>query len=182
MLEPEARQLFLRHNPYPGDGLPNHCLRLRDLTLALARHRGFDADADLVAAAAWLHDIGLLVDDPEESRYLPRGLRYCEPYMDAWGVTGEARRELSHMLLYNHALHVSGEVAPTAEILRRAVQVEHSRGLIRNGLSRGEVKRIFREHPRGNFNKVLADFTRIAVFKDGVGTLLPTFFPSGGRR
>ncbi len=177
MLEVRAHDLFLKYNPYPGEGLPNHCLRLRDLTLALAAHRSSEVAPDLVGAGAWLHDIGLLVEDPNEARYLPRGLGFCEPYMDRWGVKGEARRELSHMLLYNHALRAPADMAPTAEIMRQAVQVEHSRGLIRNGLPRQVVKHVFRQHPRDNFSAVLASFTRTALLKDGVGTLVPTFFP-----
>lgn len=177
MLEARAHDLFLQHNPYPGHGLPNHCLRLRDLTLALASHRSARVDADLVGAGAWLHDIGLLVEDPDEARYLPRGLRFCEPHMDSWGVEGEARRELSHMLLYNHALRAPADIAPTAELMRQAVHVEHSHGLIRNGLPRRLVKQVFRDHPRDNFNVVLAGFTRTAVIKDGVSTLVPTLFP-----
>lgn len=177
MLETRARELFLKHNPYPGDGLPNHCLRLRDLTLALARQRSAEVDTDLVAAGAWLHDIGLLVEDDREPRYLRRGLLYCEPYMDAWELKGSSRQDLSDILLYNHALRAPASITPTAELLRLAVQVEHSKGLIRNGLVRQEIRKIFKAHPRDNFNNVLADFTRITLFRDGVSTLVPTFFP-----
>ncbi len=178
MLPQLARAEFERLNRYSGDGLPNHCRRMGALTLALAAAQDTPVDEELVWAGAWLHDIGLLVSgDTSQETYLQRGLRHCAPLMDRWGVHGEARKTLTDMLLYNHSLRPVTGIAPAAELMRQAVRVEHSNGLLRAGLSRAVIQRVFMDHPRDNFTHVLADFTRITVLGDGAGTLPAIFFP-----
>lgn len=58
-LGPLARELAA---PYYDDALPAHdrfhAKRVRDLSLRLAERRTEPVDADVLAAAAWLHDVG----------------------------------------------------------------------------------------------------------------------------
>jgi len=124
-----------------------------------------------------LHDIGLLFRDPLEPNYLKRGAALVEPLTGPWGLNGDATRDLREVLLYSHALVAPSGLGPTAELFRRAVQVEHSFGRRRHGLSKGLCRDIFAQYPRLRFNQVLADFFKTTVLDDGVAQLLPIFFP-----
>jgi hypothetical protein len=62
-------------------------------------------------------------------------------------------------MLYNHRLLPVPNLSPQADAFRRAVQIEHSRGLLRFGLERDAVRAVFDRYPRGNFDRVLLDFT-----------------------
>ncbi len=131
----------------------------------------------MVYAGAMLHDIGLFIRDPQEPNYLKRGAALVEPMIGPWGLCGDAARDLREILLYNHALVALPGLGTTAELFRRAVQVEHSFGGRRHGLSKGQCQDIFAQYPRLRFNRVLADFFKTTVLDDGVAQLLPIFFP-----
>ncbi len=174
----QARQLYLEHKPYRGDALDRHCQRLAAFTLAVAERNGIVLDPDFVAATAWLHDIGLLVKLQGTHNYLDRGLRFVEPLVDSWGLEDRQRRVFEEMMLYNHSMRPVAGVCEEAEMMRRAVQVEHSLGVVTHGLDRARVRQVFGEHPRRGLTPVLADFGRITVLHDGPGQLWHIFRPS----
>ncbi len=177
MLRAQARDLFLQHNPYPGDALENHCLRIAEFTMALAQTRDIPLDKDLVFAAAYLHDFGLLIKNRRVPLYLERGWRFVEPFASHWELDAEQYRELRDMLLYNHSLTPLPDLTPAGDLMRRAAQVEHSFGRWHHGLDQSTRERIFRTYPRLDLTRILVDFARITFLEDGIRTLKPMFFP-----
>lgn len=178
MLAPGARALYLEHKPYRGEALDMHCRRLAAFTLAQAELNGIGLDPDFVEATAWLHDIGLLVRLPGARNYLDRGLRFVEPLVDGWGLEARQRRIFEEMMLYNHSARPIPQLSDEAEMMRRAVQVEHSFGLLTHGLDRARVRQVFRDHPRRGLTPVLLDFGRVTVMQDGPAQLWHIFRPS----
>ena len=177
MYQEQAERLYRDTTPYRGEALDNHCIRLAELALALGQHHGVPLDDDLVRAVAWLHDIGLMVKRPGERAYPRRGLAFIEPLLDGWNLTAPQRRVVAQMMLYNHSLRPLQGLSPQAEMLRRAVQVEHSLGVVRHGLDEATIKGVFARWPRRGLTRILADFARITLLHDGPGQLLPLFFP-----
>jgi hypothetical protein len=177
MLSEKAKELFDRHSPYPGAALEHHNLRILAFSAALAEQQGFAIDHDLVAAGCHLHDFGLFLRDEAEPSYLKRSWRFVEPHARQWGVSGERLSILADVLLYNHSLRTVAGLSPVGELVRRAVQIEHSRGFRRHGLDRPQIKRTFTEYPRLDLTKILVDFARITIVADGPRQLWPMFFP-----
>jgi hypothetical protein len=174
----QAHELFQKHKPYRGDALDRHCQRLAAFTLLQGELNGVELDPELVAATAWLHDIGLLVKVEGTRNYLDRGLRFAEPLVDSWGLEPRQRRIFEEMMLYNHSVVPVPGLADEAEMMRRAVQVEHSIGVRTHGLAHARVREVFRRHPRRGLTPVLLDFGRITVLHDGPRQLWHIFRPT----
>jgi hypothetical protein len=79
-------------------------------------------------------------------------------------------------MLYNHRLLPVPNLSPAAECFRRAVIIEHSRGLKRYGLDRTSVKDVFAEYPRGNFDRVLLDFAWRTIKREPLTLVHGIFF------
>jgi len=173
----QAQQLYLEHKPYRGDALDRHCQRLAAFTKLQAELNGVPLDADFVDATAWLHDIGLLVKVPGTHNYLDRGLRFVEPLLESWDLPDRDRGIFEQMMLYNHSARPVAGLCDEAEMMRRAVQVEHSFGVFTHGLVRAHVREVFRRYPRRGLTPVLLDFGRITVMHDGPGQLWHIFRP-----
>ncbi len=181
----EARELFYKHNPYPGKALENHNIRLGHFATALAEKAGLPVDRDLLWTGCYLHDFGLLVNgsklgQPEldlEPLYLRRSWLAIREQASEWGMSPNQREVLRDILLYNHGLLPQRRIAPIADMVRQAVHVEHSRGLFGHGLSKSFCSGVFRDYPRLDLTHILVDFARIAVLQDGPAQLLPIFFP-----
>jgi hypothetical protein len=154
--------------------LANHNLRIGAFAEALA---GPGGDRELIWIAAWLHDIGLLIPERADRCYLRRSWRFAEPHARAWGLSADRRGRLRWMLRYTHALRPIEGLDPLADVLRRAVQVEHTHGLMAHGLERAVIRGVFARHPRAGLTRILADFTRITVLEDGPGQLADIFWP-----
>ncbi len=172
-----AQALFWAHNPYPGPALAAHNQRILAFALALGEQHHLSVDPDILAAACWLHDMGLLISEQEPRNYLHRGWHFVARAAADWGLTPAQRLTLAHGLLYNHALCRPRGIDPTAELIRLAVQVEHSRGLRRHGLARAGVKDVFARHPRGDLTRILIDFARRTLREDGPRQVPAIFFP-----
>ncbi len=177
MIKEKAFDILCEYNPY-GGALENHCIRLGEFAIALAARESLDLDYDLIYAGAYLHDIGLLVADDDSPNYLYRGVAFTAPLLDAWGLDAFQKQQMRDMLLYNHSFRTVTGITPMGEVLRRAVQVEHSLGKWSHGLERGVIKNIFRTYPRRGLNAILADFARISFKRDGVGEIYRLFFPA----
>ena len=103
---------------------------------------------------------------------------FIQPLVDEWDLSPQRRQIVREMMLYNHALRPLEGLTPQAELLRRAVQVEHSMGLRRHGLEQQEIQEIFRQWPRKGLTRVLVDFARITLLDDGLAALKPIFLPT----
>ncbi|MFO8073032.1 MAG: HD domain-containing protein [Polyangia bacterium] len=178
MYREKALEILREHNPY-GEPLENHCLRVAELTLALGEHRGVAVDEDLVFAIAYLHDLGLCVESRSPASYLVRGLEVARPHAESWGLDEGQLQTFEDGMLYNHSLAGVDGISPTGDLIRRAVQVEHSLGAISHGLPRREVEQVLARHPRRGFERVLLAFAKKAVLEDGPAEVLRIFFPTG---
>lgn len=154
-----AEAVFERTSPYDGPGLRNHCRRLFLFTEMLMRADGTQLRRDVAYAVAMCHDLGIVSRDDTGSTYLERSRSLFEREMEGRDLGDTPRRVLDECLVFNHRLLPVPGLSPQADAFRRAVQIEHSRGLLRFGLSREPVEAVFAAHPRGNFDRVLLDFT-----------------------
>lgn len=179
MLRERALELLRRTSEH-GVPLENHCRRLAEFAAALAAREGIATDPDLLAAATYLHDFGLLVRDPAERNYLRRGQRHVAERTAGWGLDAAQRKVLDDVMLYSHSLQAVPGISPQGELVRRAVGVEHSLGRLTHGLDRATCKEIFARIPRDGLNRVLLAFFRTAIVDDGPTELLRIFFPLGG--
>lgn len=171
-----GHSIFDKYNCYPGEGERNHCLRLIEFARLHLKHDGEQGDDGLLSLAAMLHDLGLMVQLRPGTNYLTRTVEIVHNELDDRGFDSETWELLEDCLLFNHAFTPPHELAPLAEAFRRAVFTEHSRGLRRFGVSRREVRSVFKTIPWDNFNIVLADFIwKTAVFEPS--TIRSIFFP-----
>lgn len=171
-----ALHIFEQYNPY-GIPLKNHCERLRHFTLELAKNEGIEADRDLVFAGAYLHDIGLLIPNDDCENYLYRGAAFAKPLIKEWGLNSTQEKQMTDMLLYNHSFKSIKGISPIGEMMRQAVQVEHSLGRWTHGLNKSFIQKVFTEVPRKGLNHVLTSFTKTSLKRDGVKEIYRLFFP-----
>lgn len=154
-----ADEVFARVSPYDGDGFKNHCRRLFHLTELLMAKTHADMDRDVAYAIAMCHDLGIVSRDDTGPTYLARSRALFERETAGHDLHGAAERVIDECMLYNHRLLPVPNLSPQADAFRRAVQIEHSRGLLRFGLDADAVQAVFTRYPRGNFDRVLLDFT-----------------------
>lgn len=179
MLEEKALSLFQHHNPYRGDSLKNHNLRIAAFAARLAEKRRLSVDRDLLGAACHLHDMGLLIPDRKEPSYLKRSWYLVRPYCQEWGLDTQQMAWVRDALLFNHSLRPVPGLSDLGEVVRLGVQVEHSLGIWSRGLSWSFCRDTFRKHPRMDLTRVLLDFARITLFEDGPSQLPKIFCPKG---
>ena len=177
MIRDRALTLLRTVSKY-GEPLENHCSRLAELAIALGEIEQIPMDEDLIWGACFLHDIGLCVKDPSERNYLKRGFKLVQKESAAWNLNEDQRQAMKDALLYNHSMSTVPGIHPLAELIRKAVSVEHSFGRITHGLDKRTVSSVFSKYSRKGFNRVLLSFFRIAILEDGPTELFRIFFPS----
>lgn len=158
-LASHADEVFERVSPYDGDGFRNHCRRLFHLTELLMARTHADMDRDVAYAIAMCHDLGIVSRDDTGPTYLARSRALFERETAGFDLRGAKQEIIDECMLYNHRLMKVPNLSGQADAFRRAVQIEHSRGLLRFGLERDAVAAVFDRYPRGNFDRVLVDFT-----------------------
>jgi hypothetical protein len=154
-----ADEIFARTSPYEGFGLENHCKRLHIFATALMRKRGLEFDVDLAYLVAMVHDLGIVSEKDEGVNYLQRSRALFHRETQGIALPPVKADVLDECLVYNHRVLPVPNLSPEAECFRNAVMIEHSHGLLRFGLDRDEVRPVYDEYPRGNFSRVLLDFT-----------------------
>lgn len=158
-LASHADEVFERVSPYDGDGFRNHCRRLFHLTELLMAKTHADMDRDVAYAIAMCHDLGIVSRDDTGPTYLARSRALFERETAGFDLHGAQGTLIDECMLYNHRLMAVPNLSGQADAFRRAVQIEHSHGLLRFGLDRDAVRAVFDLYPRGNFDRVLLDFT-----------------------
>lgn len=176
MYQEKGLNILRAHSPY-GQPLEYHCLRVAQFALALARHEHVVMDPDLTHAACYLHDIGLCAGDPADRSYLKRGRNFAMTQIDDWQLDEAQTKILEDTLLYNHSLVQIPGISIQADLVRRAVSVEHSLGALHHGLDRSFIKAQFRSYPRAGFNSVLLSFARTTIVDDSWVELFRIWFP-----
>lgn len=175
-LSRRAEQVFDRISPYDGDGLRNHCRRLSRLVCLLLEREGLALGHELVHAAAMVHDLGLVCEDVQGANYLERSRALFHRELRTPELTEGTMQIIDQCLLFNHRFRPVPGLSPEAECFRRAVWVEHFRGTRRYGLDRAAVGQVFRDHPRGNLDRVLVDFARRVLRREPRTLISGIFF------
>jgi hypothetical protein len=178
MLNDEALEILRANSPY-GIALENHCRRLAEFALALGEQRQVPLDEDLIRAGCFLHDIGLCVKNPRTANYLERGFEFVEPQIEEWALDEDQRRVFSDVMLFNHSIKEVPGISEPAEMVRLAVQVEHSLGRMTHGLDAAFCRGVFDNFPRHDFNRVLLSFFKTVMMEDGPLELFRIFLPTG---
>ncbi len=155
----KADEVFASTSPYEGVGLLHHCRRLYHLTTALMERRGVTFDPALAYFIAMVHDLGLVSEQDQGVNYLYRSLALFHRETDGLALPEVDAKIIEECIVYNHRVLAVPGLCDAAECFRNAVMIEHSYGLLRFGLDREQVKPIFKAYPRGNFDRVLFDFT-----------------------
>lgn len=178
-LRAKADEVFERVSPYKGFGFRNHCRRLHRFATGLLQQQGLELDHDLAYMIAMWHDLGLVTEQDEGVNYLRRSLALFHRESQGIDLSGTDPTVLEECLLYNHRLLPVPNLSAQAECFRKAVIIEHTHGLIRFGLDRDMVKDTFAQMPRGDFDRVLLDFTWRTVRREPLSLIHGVFF--GGR-
>lgn len=172
----KADQVFADTSPYEGEGFVNHCRRLFTFTSMLMEHRGVRFDPALAYFIAMVHDLGLVSERDQGSNYLRRSLALFHRETAGMDVPHEDPEVVEQCLLYNHRVLAVPGLSEAAECFRNAVMVEHTRGLRRFGLERARVEPVFETYARGNFDRVLLDFTWRTLSREPLTLVRGVFF------
>ena len=172
----KADEVFERTSPYEGVGLLHHCRRLHLLASLLMDARGVRFDPALAYFIAMVHDLGLVSERDEGVNYLRRSLALFHRETASLELPDEDPEVVEQCLVYNHRVLSVPGLSDAAECFRNAVMIEHSRGLIRFGLPKDRVAPIFERYPRGNFDRVLLDFTWRTVRREPLTLIRGIFF------
>ena len=154
-----ADRTFAEVSPYAGFGFQNHCTRLFHLTSMLMEQEGVQMPSDVAYLIAMVHDLGIVSEQDEGVNYLRRSLALFHRITADVELPEVDPDIVTECMVYNHRVLPVPNLSAQANCFRRAVQIEHTRGLVRFGLPRAPVRELFRRYPRGNFDRVLLDFT-----------------------
>ena len=171
-----ADAVFARVSPYDGLGFRNHCHRLFHFTELLMRKSRAVMDRDVAYTVAMCHDLGIVSRDDTGPTYLARSRALFEREMAGHDLAGTSARVIDECMLYNHRLLAVPNLSPQADAFRRAVQIEHGRGLFRFGLDADDIRDVFAKYPRDNFDRVLLDFTWRTLSREPLTLIHGIFF------
>jgi len=171
-----ADEIFERVSPYDGDGFRNHCRRLFHFTEMLMQRDAATMDREVAYTVAMCHDLGIVSRDDTGPTYLARSRALFERETAGHDLAGTPSHIVDECMLFNHRLLPVPNLSPQANAFRRAVQIEHGRGLLRFGLERDAVKAVFARYPRGNFDRVLLDFTWRTLTREPLTLINGIFF------
>jgi hypothetical protein len=162
----KADEIFSRTSPYEGFGFKNHCQRLYTFVSMLLAKENLQMDDGLAYLIAMVHDLGLVSEVDEGRFYLERSYALFQRETKELALPNEDPEVIKQCLVYNHRLLPVPGLSPVADVFRRAVQIEHAKGVITYGLPRHEVRAVYKQYPRGNFDWVLVDFTKRVLSKE----------------
>ncbi|MBK6921007.1 MAG: hypothetical protein IPH07_26665 [Deltaproteobacteria bacterium] len=175
-LRAAADEIFERTSPYEGIGLRNHCRRLHRFASALLRQRGLQLDDGVAYLVAMVHDLGIVSEQDEGVNYLHRSRALFHREAERLPLPPLDMKVIDECLVYNHRVLSVPNLSAEAECFRNAVMIEHSRGLVRFGLPRDYVRETFDALPRGNFDRVLMDFTWRTIKREPLTIVRGIFF------
>jgi hypothetical protein len=142
----------LRSAPGELDGaMERHCVRCVMCVELLAERRGVGVDREVALCAALVHDIGLYDSVTHGGVYTDEGGALAERLFLEAGESAERARLVSDACAQHHALRDQSARGIEVELLRLADRIELSGGLLRSGLSRGEIRIVFEQISRSGF-------------------------------
>lgn len=135
-----------------ADGpMERHCVRCFMFTELLAERRGVQLDREVVLCASFIHDAGLYDRISRGGVYTDDGGAFAERLFLDGGASPERARLVRDACAYHHAVRDQSARGIEVELLRLADRLEVSGGLLRAGLSRGEVTAVFEQVSRKGF-------------------------------
>lgn len=156
---PRVEELLGRYKDIIGTdfhGYRNHVYRAITYAMHFLEH---DVEVEpLVETAFVYHDIGLWTDrelaylEPSELRALADNEKY------GWGFDSEALRGAIHW--HHKILPYRGPNERVIEACRKADWVDASKGIVRKGLSKRDIKRVEAEFQNLGFHKTLLRLTK----------------------
>jgi len=171
-----ADDIFERVSPYDGVGFRNHCRRLFHFSEMLMQQADAVMNRDVAYAVAMCHDLGIVSRDDTGPNYLERSRSLFERETAGQDLGGTPEHIIDECMIYNHRILAVPNLCAQADAFRRAVQIEHSHGLLRFGLDPAAVKQVFARYPRGNFDRVLLDFTWRTLTREPLTLVHGIFF------
>jgi hypothetical protein len=139
---------------------------LRVFLLAQALAAGQQLDRELLLCAAYLHDIGLYPGAASKAAYVTDSRLFATELLARFEWAPERLQRLGDAIELHHTRGDHSSLGAEVELLRRADLIEVSQGVIRFGLSRGEVNRIRTEIPvKGFVPEVLRGLGRAAIHR-----------------
>ncbi len=175
-LRAHADAVFEAVSPYEGNGFRHHCKRLFNFASMLMAQRGVQMDADVAYTIAMWHDLGIVSEKDQGKNYLRRSLALFERETEGVDLADVDADTVKECLLYNHRVLKVPGLGAAADCFRQAVQIEHTRGLLRFGLPKDAVKAKFDQFPRENFDRVLVDFTWRTLKREPLTIVNGVFF------
>ena len=131
--------------------MERHGVRCFMFAELLAERRGREFDREVVLCAAFIHDAGLYDSISRGGVYTDEGGLFAELLFEEAGEPAERARLVRDACAYHHAVRDQSARGFEVELLRLADRIEVSGGLLRSGLSRGEVDVVFGQVSRKGF-------------------------------
>jgi hypothetical protein len=138
------------------DPMELHCLRQFLIAERMATDLGIDVDRELLLCATFLHDAGLYPSVTTGDVYVADSRRLAERTLEPFGWDPERLAKCLDAIEQHHATRSRWDWGAEVELVRRADLTDVTRGLIRFGVDRGWLRKLFREVPRGRFYRVIS--------------------------
>jgi hypothetical protein len=128
--------------------MERHCVRCFMFVELLAERRGVAIDRELSLCAALVHDIGLYDSVTHGGVYTDEGGALAERLFTEAGESPQRARLINDTCAQHHAVRDQSSLGTEVELMRLADRIELSAGVLRSGLSRGEVRVVFHQVSR----------------------------------
>ena len=149
-LSPDPRGNRRRHRILPAP-LLNHSYRTYQFGRAIGELEGVDVDAELLYAAALLHDIGLVTADGRDDFTLTSA-RIARDVAENVGLSTAATETLQTAITMHHSPRVTLTAGPVAYLLSAGAGVDVA-GVRCWQLPAATLTKVVRDHPRERFKK-----------------------------
>jgi HD domain len=138
------------------DPMERHCVRQFLIAERMAADRGLDVDRELLLCATFLHDAGLYPSVTTGDVYTADSRRLAERTLAPFDWDPERLAKCLDAIEQHHSTRSRSDWGTEVELVRRSDLTDVTRGLIRFGLDRGWLRRLFREVPRKGLYRVIA--------------------------
>ena len=128
--------------------MERHCLRTRHIAAELAARRHWAVDDELLTIASILHDIGLYPAVSRGGVYTADGAALAREMLPAHGWSEERINRCADAIDRHHEIRNQHARGAEVEALRLADLVELSGTMLRFGLDRAWLTKLYREIPR----------------------------------
>jgi hypothetical protein len=128
--------------------MERHCLRCRQIAARVAGSRGWVIDGEVLTVAAILHDIGLYPGVATDAAYTADGAALARAMLPEFGWSADRIQLCADAIDRHHDLRRQRARGAEVEALRLADLIDLSGGMIRFGLGRDGLRRLFAEVPR----------------------------------